>query len=128
LTPVPATCTRRSCGDPRALICEFGCTVKIPATSSKLGAATNTALPSFAVTLQKTYLPPSSLRMPPLIVTLPYVPSVSDMPSVTTTELRGVALRERIRQLADGGRLEVRDQRRLRLADLLARHGPAPFF
>jgi hypothetical protein len=27
--------------------------------------------------------------MPPLIVRLPYVPSVSDMPSVTTTELRG---------------------------------------
>jgi hypothetical protein len=68
---VPATSTRRSCGDPSGLIPEFGRTVKVSATRRLLGAATMTWLPSFVVTLQNSYLPPRSRRVPPLTVRSP---------------------------------------------------------
>src|SRR5262245_39793233 len=78
LSPVPATSSRRSCGDPRALICEFGSTVRMPATSTTLGAAAISTLRSAVVTLQKTYVPPFSVKVPPFIVRLPYVPAGRD--------------------------------------------------
>jgi hypothetical protein len=68
---LPLTSTRRSCGEPPTLICELGRTLKELATSSVLDAAAITWLLSFVVTLQKTYAPPSSWRVPPLTVRSP---------------------------------------------------------
>jgi hypothetical protein len=64
---LPLTSTRRSCGDPPTLICELGRTSKVWATSSVLDASAITWLPLFVVTLQKTYSPPKSRRVPPLL-------------------------------------------------------------
>jgi hypothetical protein len=86
-TPRPLTCTRRSAGVPSTLIWAFGCTLNRSPTRSVLGAATVTLLPLFTLTLQNTYWPPSSSRVPPLIVSSPYVPggSVRTVPGSMVT-------------------------------------------
>jgi hypothetical protein len=128
LLPLAPTTIRRSSGDPPRLSCEFSRTVNVPATKSVLGEATITSPPSLATTSQNTYSPPpSSTRVPALTVRSPYNSGRERgwRASVHGHALLRVAFREGVRVLADGGCVEVGDQRRLRLGDVLARHGPA---
>jgi hypothetical protein len=63
-TPRPFTRICRSAGAPSALIWEFGFTLNRSPTSNVLGDAVVTVLPPFALTVQKTYWPPSSVSVP----------------------------------------------------------------